>query len=230
MTNSTLILLRHGESLWNHENRFTGWTDVPLTPAGRQEANRAGVLLREAGIFPDFACSSVLTRTIHTLWTVLDQIDRAWIPAEMSWRLNERHYGALQGLNKAETTLRLGEERVRTWRKTFTGVPPADVDAPARLQQTARYRNIALADLPTAESLAMTIERVLVYWQQGVVPHLLAGKTVLVVSHKNALRALIKFLNGLDDEAVTHLRVPTGVPLVYQMDPSLTVLTQRVLT
>ncbi|WP_313689005.1 2,3-bisphosphoglycerate-dependent phosphoglycerate mutase [Pantoea sp.] len=230
MHTSTLILLRHGESQWNLENRYTGWTDVPLTPQGYLEAERAGALIRKASLMPDFVCSSVMTRCIHTSWRVLDQLDRAWLPVDKTWRLNERHYGALQGLNKAATVDTLGEENVFRWRRTLHGVPPVDEEAPARLQTDPRYRHIALHDLPAGESLFMTLHRVLPYWQQVVVPELRAGKTVLIVAHANSLRALMTFLEKLSDEAITRLHVPTGVPIVYSMDSAANVVTQRVLT
>lgn len=230
MAPSTLILLRHGESLWNQENRFTGWTDVPLTERGRQEADRAGDLLREVGLLPNCISTSVMTRSIHTVWRVLNQLDRSWLPVDKTWRLNERHYGALQGLNKDETACLMGEGKVHQWRKSFRGIPPADREAPGRLHQDPRYRHVALSDLPTTESLEMTIRRVLPYWRHVVVPQLKSGKTVLVVAHGNSLRALIMFLNGMEEEAVMHLHVPTGVPVVYEMDTDAHAVTHRFLT
>ncbi|MBK5017180.1 2,3-diphosphoglycerate-dependent phosphoglycerate mutase [Pantoea sp. S62] len=217
MTDSTLILLRHGESLWNRENRFTGWTDVPLTERGCREADRAGRLLRDAGLRPDWVSTSVMTRCVHTVWRVLDQLDRSWVPVNKTWRLNERHYGALQGLNKDETARQMGEERVRHWRKSFRGIPPADAEAPARLHRDPRYRRVALSDLPATESLEMTLRRVMPYWQHAVVPQLRPGRTVLLAAHGNSLRALMSFLNGMEEEAVAQLHVPTGVPAVYRM-------------
>ncbi|WP_173636033.1 2,3-bisphosphoglycerate-dependent phosphoglycerate mutase [Paramixta manurensis] len=218
MAPSKLVLLRHGESVWNLENRFTGWTDVPLTEKGQREADKAGILLREAGLLPDCVSTSLLVRCIHTVWRVLDQLDRSWLPVDTTWRLNERHYGALQGLNKEETARLMGEDIVNQWRKSFRGIPPADPESPARLHQDARYRNVALRDLPSTESLEMTIRRVLPWWRHVVVPQLQSGKTVLIVAHRNSLRALIMFLNGMDEEAVSHLHVPTGVPMVYEME------------
>lgn len=229
MKPSTLILLRHGESQWNLENRFTGWVDVPLTLTGQIEAQRAGAQLKNTGMLPDVVFSSLLTRCIHTAWRVLDQLDRAWLPVEKTWRLNERHYGALQGLNKAETAIRLGEDRVNHWRKSFRGIPPADYDAPATLHGDPRYRHVMLPDLPFGESLEMTIMRVLPWWENVAVPHLLRGQTVLVIAHRNSLRALMMFLTGMSEEKVAKLQVPTGVPIVYDMDENARVITSRLL-
>ncbi|WP_435930377.1 2,3-diphosphoglycerate-dependent phosphoglycerate mutase [Dryocola sp. BD613] len=230
MTTSTLILLRHGESLWNRENRFTGWNDVPLTEKGRQEADRAGLLLREARLRPDCVSTSVLTRCVHTVWQVLVQLDRSWLPVDKTWRLNERHYGALQGLNKDEAARMMGEEKVRQWRKSFLGIPPADFMAPARLHQDPRYWQVALSDLPATESLEMTIRRVLPYWRRVVMPQLQHGKTVLIVGHGNSLRALIMYLNGMTEEDVMRLHVPTGVPVIYEMNTDAYAVSHHFLT
>lgn len=227
---STLILLRHGESLWNLENRFTGWVDVPLTFRGQLEAIRAGRLLKNANIIPEVVCSSVLTRCIHSTWQVLDQLDCSWLPVEKTWRLNERHYGSLQGLNKDETARKLGEAQVQYWRKSFKGIPPPDFDAPGILHREPRYRRIALSDLPSGESLEMTIRRIMPWWEHFVVPHLLCGKTVLIVAHRNSLRALIMFINQMDDEAVVHLKIPTGEPMIYQMKDGVKVISYEMLS
>lgn len=218
MNNARLILLRHGESLWNKENRFTGWVDVPLTEKGKQEADTAGKQIFKAGLFPDFVCTSLMTRCIHTLWRVLNQLDCSWLPVDKTWRLNERHYGALQGLNKEETAQLMGNEQVHLWRKSYREIPPPDRDAPARLHQEPRYRHVALSDLPMTESLEMTIRRVLPYWQNVLVPQLRSGKTVLIVAHGNSLRALIMFLKGMGENEVINLSVPTGIPVVYELD------------
>lgn len=226
---ATLILLRHGESQWNRENRFTGWTDVPLTVRGRQEADRAGDALRAAGLMPDRVFTSVMTRCVHTVWRVLDRLDRSWTPVEKSWRLNERHYGALQGLNKDDAARIMGEETVRLWRKSFSGIPPADAEAPAQLRRDLRYRRVALADLPATESLEMTLRRVMPYWHHVVVPQLRCGSTVLIVAHGNTLRALTAFLNGMPHDSVAQLHIPTGVPVVYEMDTAAQVVCRYVL-
>ncbi len=230
MTPSTLILLRHGESQWNLENRFTGWADVPLTLSGQREAVRAGALLREAGILPDVVFSSVLIRCVHTTWRVLDELDRAWMPFEKTWRLNERHYGALQGLNKQETAHRLDEERVNNWRKSYRGIPPADYDAPAALHSDPRYRHVLLPALPFGESLEMTALRVLPWWENVAVPHLHNGETMLIVAHRNSLRVIIKFLTGMTDDATAVLHVPTGEPILYDLDKDARVVASRLLT
>lgn len=226
---STLILLRHGESQWNRENRFTGWTDVPLTDRGRQEADRAGDVLRDAGLLPDRVFTSVMTRCVHTVWRVLDRLGRSWTPVDKHWRLNERHYGALQGLNKEAAARMMGAETVRLWRKSFSGIPPADAGAPAQLRRDPRYSRVALADLPATESLEMTLRRVMPYWQHAVMPQILCGSTVLVVAHGNTLRALATFLDGMPHDSLAQLHIPTGVPAVYQMDAAAQVVSRYVL-
>lgn len=230
MAASTLILLRHGESQWNLENRFTGWVDVPLTLQGQFEAIRAGQLLKSANIIPDIVCSSVLRRCIHTTWLVLDQMDRSWLPVEKTWRLNERHYGALQGLNKDETAERLGAAEVHYWRKSFKGIPPLDFEAPGQLHRDPRYRHVALSDLPSGESLEMTIRRVKPWWDHFVVPQLRCGKTVLIIAHRNSLRALIMYLNQMDEQSVAQLQVPTGEPMIYQMNDEAEVVSHQTIT
>ncbi|RPD93184.1 2,3-bisphosphoglycerate-dependent phosphoglycerate mutase [Candidatus Pantoea deserta] len=229
MAPSTLVLLRHGESQWNQENRFTGWTDVPLTDRGRQEADRAGDALRAAGLLPDRVFTSVMMRCVHTVWRILDRLDRSWTPVEKNWRLNERHYGALQGLNKDEAARLMGAETVRLWRKSFSGIPPADAEAPAQLRRDRRYCRVALTDLPSAESLEMTLRRVMPYWQHVVVPRMLCGGTVLIVAHGNTLRALTAFLHGMTHDSVTQLHIPNGVPAVYEMDAAAQVVSRYVL-
>ena len=218
----TLVLLRHGESTWNRENRFSGWTDVDLTDRGIAEAHDAARRLREADLRFDVAFTSVLKRAIRTLWIVLDDLELMWIPVRRSWRLNERHYGALQGLSKSETAERLGEQLVHTWRRSYEVRPPAlepgDDRAPTRDQ---RYVRLAADLLPRAESLADTIERVLPYWDAEIAPQLEAGERVLLVAHGNSLRALVKHLDQMDDEAIAGLDIPTGTPLLYRLDRSL---------
>jgi 2,3-bisphosphoglycerate-dependent phosphoglycerate mutase len=217
-----LVLLRHGESTWNRENRFSGWTDVDLTDRGIAEAHDAARSLREAGLRFDVAYTSVLKRAIRTLWIALDDLDLMWIPVHRSWRLNERHYGALQGLSKSETAERLGEELVHTWRRSYGVRPPAlepeDMRAPARDE---RYARIATDMLPHSESLADTVERVLPYWDDEIAPRLEAGQRVLLVAHGNSLRALVKHLDQMGDEAIAGLNIPTGIPLLYHLDDSL---------
>jgi len=229
-TERTLVLLRHGESTWNRENRFSGWTDVDLTDRGIAEAHDAARHLREADLRFDVAFTSVLTRAIRTLWIVLDDLQLMWIPVQRSWRLNERHYGALQGLSKSETAERLGEELVHAWRRSYRARPPAlepgDDRAPTRDE---RYAHIATDLLPRSESLADTIERVLPYWDAEIVPQLDAGQRVLLVAHGNSLRALVKHLDHTDDEAIAGLNIPTGTPLLYRLDTSLRPIEHRYL-
>ena len=215
----TLVLLRHGESEWNRENRFTGWTDVDLSPAGTDEAHSAGRLLKAAGYTFDVAFVSVLKRAIRTLWVVLDEMDLMWIPVHRSWRLNERHYGALQGLNKAETARRFGDAQVMLWRRSYDVRPPALDDGDRRLPgNDRRYDGIDRVLLPRTESLKDTVVRFLPYWHEAIAPAILAGQRVLVVSHGNSQRALAKHLDDVSDEAIVELNIPTGVPLVYELD------------
>ena len=217
-----LVLLRHGQSTWNRENRFSGWTDVDLTDRGIAEAHDAALRLREADLRFDVAFTSVLKRAVRTLWIVLDDLELMWIPVEKSWRLNERHYGALQGLSKSETAERLGEELVHTWRRSYGVRPPAleprDDRLPARDE---RYAHIDADLLPRAESLADTVERVLPYWDAEIAPRLGAGQRVLLVAHGNSLRALVKHLDQMSDEAIARSNIPTGAPLLYRLDASL---------
>lgn len=215
----TLVLVRHGQSQWNLENRFTGWKDVDLTEQGLAEARKAGQQLRDAGLVFDVAYTSVLKRAIRTLWNILDEMDLMHIPVERSYRLNERHYGALQGLNKAETAAEHGEEQVKIWRRSFDIPPPELADGDERLPENdPRYAGMDKALLPRSESLALTIDRVIPYWQDVLVPAMRAGKRPLVVAHGNSLRALVKYLDDMTPEAILGLNIPTGIPIVYELD------------
>ena len=220
-----LVLLRHGESVWNKANRFTGWTDVDLSEAGIAEARQAGELLVDQGYGFDLACTSVLKRAIRTLWIVQDIMDLMWIPVLRSWRLNERHYGALQGLNKAETASRFGDEQVQAWRRSYDVRPPALEETDERYPgRDPRYAGLDPADLPRTECLRDTVERFLPYWEQTIVPEVRAGTRVLIVAHGNSLRALVKHLEKMPDDEIVGLNIPTGVPLVYDLDRDLNVL------
>lgn len=218
MTTSTLILLRHGQSEWNMLNRFTGWVDVRLTPQGESEAKRAGELLVGADMLPDVLFTSVLTRAIQTAHLALSTADRLWIPVSRSWRLNERHYGALQGKDKAQTLEQFGPEQFQLWRRSFD-VPPPPLDDASEYSQAndPRYADLG-AQLPRTESLSLVIDRLVPYWEGTILPELAAGKTVLVTAHGNSLRALVKHLEGISDEAIAELNIPTGIPLVYEID------------
>ncbi|MBD3366546.1 MAG: 2,3-diphosphoglycerate-dependent phosphoglycerate mutase [Candidatus Eisenbacteria bacterium] len=215
----TLVLLRHGESEWNSTNRFTGWTDVDLTGRGVSEARTAGRLLREGGYTFDVAWTSVLTRAVRTLWIVLDELDLLWLPVHRDWRLNERHYGALQGLNKAETAAEHGEEQVHVWRRSYDVPPPAlERDDPRFPGSDRRYDGIDPEELPLTESLKDTVARFLPCWSGAIAPAILSGKRVLIVAHGNSLRALVKHLDDISDEDIPSLNIPTGIPLVYELD------------
>ncbi len=217
-----LVLIRHGESQWNLENRFTGWTDVDLTANGLAEARRAGVTLREAGLDFDLAFTSVLRRAIRTLWTVLDEMDRMWIPIVNDWRLNERHYGALQGLNKAETAARYGDEQVLVWRRAYAIAPqPLPPGDPRAADADPRYAAIDPALIPRTECLRDTVARVVPFWESSIAPAVRLGKRVIVAAHGNSLRALVKHLDGVGDDEIVHLNIPTARPLVYELDESL---------
>ena len=217
-----VVLLRHGESTWNRENLYTGWTDVDLTDTGVAEAHEAGRLLRDGGHEFDVAFTSVLKRAIRTLWIALDELDLMWIPVTKSWRLNERHYGALQGLNKAQTAEQYGDEQVRLWRRSYdVPPPPLDLDDPRFPGRDPRYADVAPVDLPRCEALKNTVARFLPYWHGQIAPVIQSGKRVLIVAHGNSLRALVKYLDQMSDDAIVGLNIPTGVPLVYDLDADL---------
>ena len=218
-----LVLLRHGESDWNRENRFTGWTDVDLSAKGLQEAKDAGVVLKAEGCAFDVAYTSVLKRAIRTLWMALDELDLMWIPVHRSWRLNERHYGALQGLNKSETAAKFGEAQVKIWRRSYDVPPPAlapdDERYPGR---DPRYKDLTAEELPLTECLKDTVGRFLPYWHETIAPAVRRGERVLIAAHGNSLRALVKYLDNVSDEAIVNLNIPTGMPLVYELAGDLT--------
>jgi 2,3-bisphosphoglycerate-dependent phosphoglycerate mutase len=217
-----LVLVRHGESTWNQENRFTGWTDVDLTAKGAEEARQAGLLLRESGFVFDIAYTSVLKRAIRTLWIIMDQMDLMWIPVYRSWRLNERHYGALQGLNKAETAAKYGEQQVHLWRRSYDVPPPKLEKTDSRYPgHDPRYGGLTEQDLPMTECLKDTVKRFLPYWHEAIAPAIQSGRKVLVVAHGNSLRALVKYLDNIADDAIVDLNIPTGIPLVYELDDRL---------
>lgn len=218
----TLVLLRHGQSAWNLENRFTGWTDVDLTERGLAEAKEAARLLQEGGYTFDIAFTSVLKRAIRTLWTVMDEMDMMWLPVERHFRLNERHYGDLQGLNKAEMAEKAGEEQVKIWRRSFDVPPPPLEDGDARLpHHDPRYKDIDPAILPRTEALKQTVERVLPFWNDRIRPQILAHRKVMICAHGNSLRALVKHLDSVSDEDIVSLNIPTGIPLIYELDEKL---------
>jgi len=217
-----IVLLRHGESVWNQENRFTGWTDVDLSDRGRHEAAEAGRLLRDGGYVFDVAYTSVLKRAIRTLWISLDALDLMWIPVEKSWRLNERHYGALQGLNKAETAARHGEAQTKIWRRSYDiPPPPLSLDDPRHPSHDPRYATLQPAELPLTESLKDTVARFLPYWHETIAPAIRSGRRVVIAAHGNSLRALVKYLDGIDEHTIVELNIPTGIPLVYELDADL---------
>ncbi len=217
-----IVLLRHGESTWNKENRFTGWTDVDLSERGREEAQRSGEVLRAEGYTFDIAFTSVLKRAIRTLWFVQDELDLLWIPTIKAWQLNERHYGALQGLNKAETAAKFGDEQVLIWRRSYDTPPPELTPDDERYPgHDPRYAGLSKEELPLTESLKETVARVIPYWHTEIVPVIKAGKRVIVAAHGNSLRALVKYLDDMSEEAVLKLNIPTGVPLVYELDENL---------
>ena len=217
-----VVLLRHGESTWNLENRFTGWTDVDLSERGTTEAHRAGVLLKADGYVFDVAFTSVLKRAIRTLWIALDEMDLMWIPIHHSWRLNERHYGALQGLNKAETAAKYGEAKVKIWRRSYDIQPPALTEADPRWPgRDPRYQGLDAQDIPFTECLKDTVARFLPYWHNPIAPAIKSGQRVIIAAHGNSLRALVKYLDNISDQDITELNIPTGVPLVYELDADL---------
>jgi 2,3-bisphosphoglycerate-dependent phosphoglycerate mutase len=217
-----VVLLRHGESTWNKENRFTGWTDVDLTDRGREEAAEAGRLLKNGGYLFDLAYTSVLKRAIRTLTIALDGLDLLWIPVEKDWRLNERHYGALQGLNKAETTAKHGEAQVKIWRRSYDiPPPPLERDDPRHPSRDPRYAALTAGQLPLTESLKDTVARFLPYWHSTIAPSIQSGKRVIVAAHGNSLRALVKYLDDVPESEIVELNIPTGIPLVYELDSQL---------
>ncbi|MBI4761634.1 MAG: 2,3-diphosphoglycerate-dependent phosphoglycerate mutase [Chloroflexota bacterium] len=217
-----LVLVRHGQSIWNLENRFTGWTDVGLTDLGRAEALEAGRLLKQEGYVFDEAYTSVLRRAIQTLWIILQEMNLEWIPVTKAWQLNERHYGALQGLNKAEMAKKFGEEQVKIWRRSYDVPPPAlDWNDERHPRFDPRYASLPPEQLPATESLKITLERVLPYWHSTLVPAIQSGKRLLVAAHGNSIRALVKYLDNISDADITELNIPTGLPLVYELDTNL---------
>ncbi|MGB6309530.1 MAG: 2,3-diphosphoglycerate-dependent phosphoglycerate mutase [Steroidobacteraceae bacterium] len=225
-----LILVRHGQSIWNVENLFTGWYDVDLSDQGRREAVQAGAELQREKLEPQIAFTSVLKRAVRTLWLILDTTDRMWIPVERSWRLNERHYGALQGLNKAQTVAQHGAAQVKIWRRSYDIPPPSlGLDDPRHPRFDPRYADVGAASLPAAESLKDTLARVLPYWESRIVPELRAGKNVLIVAHGNSLRALVKMLDMMSESDIVEFNIPTGVPILYELDEQLQPLGRRFL-
>jgi 2,3-bisphosphoglycerate-dependent phosphoglycerate mutase len=218
----TLVLLRHGQSIWNLENRFTGWTDVELSEKGIAEAHRAGKLLQSSGYIFDIAYTSVLKRAIRTLWITLDEMELMWVPVQRSWRLNERHYGALQGLNKQETAEKFGHEQVHIWRRSYdVSPPPLPDDDPRHPKFDPRYQQLKENELPGSESLKDTLIRVLPFWENEIVPNLRLKRKVLVSAHGNSLRAIVKHLDAISDNDIVGLEIPTGIPLVYELDENL---------
>jgi len=217
-----IVLLRHGESTWNKENRFTGWTDVDLSAKGLLEAKKSGQLLKKEGYIFDLAYTSVLKRAIRTLWITLEEMDLAWIPVYRSWRLNERHYGALQGLDKSETAKKFGEEQVLIWRRSYDVPPPKlDKNDPRSPAKDPRYHDLNPKDIPLTECLKDTVARFLPYWHDTLAPAVKSGKKVIIAAHGNSLRALVKYLDNVSDEAIVKLNIPTGIPLIYELDDSL---------
>ena len=217
-----LVLIRHGESTWNLENRFTGWTDVDLTPLGLEQAVSAGRLLKAEGYDFDLCYTSVLKRATRTLWHVLDEMDRTWLPVVNSWRLNERHYGALQGLNKAETAKKYGDEQVLVWRRSYDTPPPALEESDPRWERAdRRYARLTPQEMPRTECLKDTVARVLPFWNESMAPAIRAGKRIVVAAHGNSIRALVKYLDGVSDQDIVGLNIPNGIPLVYELDTDL---------
>ncbi len=225
-----LLLVRHGQSTWNLANLFTGWVDVDLTAQGVQEAQQGAAEIRKEGFVPDLVFTSVLKRAIRTQWLIMDALDLLWLPVERTWRLNERHYGALQGLDKAQTVAQHGEAQVLVWRRSYDiPPPPLTLDDPRHPRFDRRYAGVPAADLPATESLKTTLDRVLPYWQQRIAPELLAGRNVMIVAHGNSLRALVKMLDSMSEAAILELNIPTGVPLLYELDARLQPIASRYL-
>lgn len=226
----TLVLIRHGESVWNKENRFTGWKDVPLSEKGHEEAIEAGRLLKAEGFEFDEAYTSVLKRAIRTLWHVMEQMDLMWIPVTRSWKLNERHYGSLQGLNKSETAAKHGEDQVKVWRRSYDIPPPALETSDERWPgHDRRYAGLSKAELPVTECLKDTVDRVVPYWNGELAPKIKAGRRLVIAAHGNSLRALVKHLDGISDEDIVELNIPTGMPLVYRLDANLRPISKKYL-
>lgn len=225
-----LVLIRHGESTWNLDNRFTGWSDVDLTPTGAQQAVDAGRLLAQEGFAFDVAYTSVLKRAIHTLWHTLDAMDTPWLPVHCHWQLNERHYGALQGLNKSEVAKKYGDEQVLIWRRSYDTPPPAlQADDPRSERGDRRYADLAPEQVPLTECLKDTVARVMPVWNEAIAPDLQAGKRVLLVAHGNSIRALVKYLDGISEQDIVGLNIPNGIPLVYELDEQLKPISHRYL-
>ena len=217
-----LVLLRHGESIWNKENRFQGWTDIDLSEKGLNEAKESGGILKREGYTFDLAYASYLKRAIRTLWITLDEMDLMWIPVKLSWRLNERHYGALQGLNKSEIARKYGDDQVLTWRRSYDVAPPPLAKTDIRYSgNDFRYSKLQVKQIPLGESLKDTYKRCLLYWHKAIVPSIKYGKRVLIVAHGNSLRALVKYLDGISDKDIVNLNIPTGIPLIYELDDNL---------
>lgn len=230
MSTLKLVLLRHGESLWNQENRFTGWVDVDLSDKGRQEAQQAGHLLREEGFRFDMVFTSVLKRAVRTLWLALEEMDAMYLPVQTSWRLNERHYGALQGLNKSETAAKYGEDQVKIWRRSYDTPPPLMDDKAFEMQmREPRFQSLAAEEFPRGETLKTTLDRLLPLWNQDIAPKIKAGKKVFIVAHGNSLRALVQHLEKMSPEQIMELNIPTGTPLVYELDAQLNVKNKKYL-
>lgn len=224
----TLVLIRHGESTWNKENRFTGWKDVPLSDQGHEEAIEAGKLLAAEGFTFDLAYTSVLKRAIRTLWHVLEEMDLMWVPVTRSWKLNERHYGALQGLNKAETAEKHGEDQVKVWRRSYDTQPPALETSDERWPgHDRRYADLNPSEIPATECLKDTVERVVPYWENEIAPQIKAGKRLIIAAHGNSLRAMVKFLDGISDDDIVGVNIPTGMPMVYQLDENLKPISKK---
>ena len=225
-----IVLIRHGESAWNKENRFTGWTDVPLSEKGIEEARSAGRLLKAEGFAFDYAFTSVLKRAIKTLWLVLEEMDRMWIPVQHSWKLNERHYGALQGLNKADTAAKYGDAQVKIWRRSSDIQPPVLTKEDERYHvHDPRYTGLTEAELPLTECLADTVARVVPFWQESIVPAIKSGRKIIIAAHGNSLRALVKYLDNISEKDILELNIPTGVPLVYELNDDLKPISHRYL-
>ncbi len=226
----TVVLIRHGQSTWNKENRFTGWKDVPLSEKGHEEAAAAGRLLKAEGFEFDIAYTSVLKRAIRTLWHVLEEMDLMWVPVERSWKLNERHYGGLQGLNKAETAAEHGDDQVLVWRRSYDTPPPAlDLNDERHPRHDRRYRELAASEIPASECLKDTVDRVVPYWDAEIVPQIQAGKRLIIAAHGNSLRGLVKHLDQISDEDIIGVNIPTGMPLVYELDADMKPISKRYL-